>query len=568
MIKKMKKRFSCFFLALIFVLSFSSTFAFAFDITGPSKDVFDDLPHGSFNEHYGNHLDHSSAPYDSNITCLYTSYFENEEDKMNFYRLGSDLEDVYSFFNIDFCPAVEFRQQKDGTYVHNGDFSLYGSYFDNVSLRNQGRFVLFNRISENDPVYIYFVLYDTNVSKIVCDSGKYSLVNVDGTNEPMNFITQEVKIDYKDGFYYRSELLSFSDYSKARRSYVINSNDNYKTLNVLSNSDIYSSSGDLVFDGEESYPGEFLVTYEPDLYRRILPDLSVEQTDLKKRTTVTVDVTLSEASKNYSKSHNYYYTILPFISTSDVADGYSAALDNAVGVSSNKSYYLDKYSKYNQAYAEGHMSGAHLNSGMPDICYGNNICYSLSPDNDYHLSIDFDLSTTAVVSNTTYYFYVLACTLSNVAYCDCLPNRSMFTSFYSDVQGVGGITSFYYKDNLYLADVREFSLANAIKKTSDNNACKNGLFSELSSAPDVIRPYGSGGYISYDDLDEWNAQANEEYIGSVDLGFDLTSIDGLFNSCTIFFELLKRSFYVLPSAILMLFVSSVALLIFLRVMGR
>lgn len=327
---------------------------------------------------------------------------------------------------------------------------------------------------------------------------------------------------------------------------------------------------------------------------------------------------------NYDASDdsNYYMLLLPFISESPPTASVSEIYDNILYIPleiERDYYYLPKQSyEYICKHANngsfgtidnvtnvlevGLISalGRYLNYLVPksDIltedyvgaikCTGPSPFIGLYPDKQYE-TINFSWSNIPIEADKTYYFYVYYLRQpmndinGNKLECFSKPYIDDTYTVEKLLDGYDNST-----DNFELVYFQPFSCSDP----PEYSALEGSVFTDefFSSSTDekfkdvlsikpsggqaiVVSPSGSvteGNYVDLSD-DEYSSSTpwygEEDEILS-DFDFKLDSLDDLFNSCSNFFDLLKKGFLVLPTSFLALFLTSFAVLIFLRIMGR
>lgn len=385
------------------------------------------------------------------------------------------------------------------------------------------------------------------------------------------------------------------DFSVLRSGFVINSNDSYSVLKVMSSCDIYNVDGDVVIEHEKS---DFEVTERPELSLDMDP--SVEIVGKRENWTESVDWQDLVVDMPYL-TNNEYGVILPVISTTN--GSFKENLENAVFCPVESKDHLrvvfdQNFLNYDESFLYTDFEGLADTFIYSSLKERGFIPFKTLYDN-FTDFIDKGIITVYDVRGNTPYYFVTK-------------DRSTVIHWkWENVKMEKGKTYYvhlyYYTDN-YISSFDSSVSSNAVPAIGDWDqflehgselftSCWSKEFS-LKNIPDYVPLLdpGTKNYVEYAcdlvpesgvkvdmqsgkltnnslDLDWWKENVGAG--GFIDKGsqgdsfnFDTSSLDGLFNSCKSFFDFLKKGFSIVPAFMWYLISASIVVIIFLRIMGR
>ena len=471
--------------------------------------------------------------------CVYSYYW----DTYYHYELDTITSAGYSVFDLDYITL----------YFYSSDSRFY--------FRNY-----------------FFVTDDTSVTFDVSD---YTFSFDSDVPYVSNSISINLNTSSQSGGHYSVSVESGSTFSFTPY------NDVYAMSSSL---DIVDTYGNPIQDGDGirsllSVYSDPTLELDMQMYEDIdVPNKSGSVTTIRDESiSVHVDY-------NKTLAEDEYVLLLPFISTSPPDCDIKTIYDNVIyAPMQNKGYYMAEvvetdFSQSNNFFAKlyysvGEFFGADMENVVTAFNYYrvNGLTFYYWIKDDSGTSISWDWNEVPIDKDKVYYFYIYysVCTRGQI--------DGEYQKYFD--KPLGSVYSFLTTEQsdtftpFQRGCAIDFSSSDPVVQTV--SLVPDGT-SDVLGYLDNIKP-DSALRVDFAD-DSWqtsdvvvnpdifdglhNGINNTVISSSSDSNFDISSLDALFNSCSNFFDLLAKGFSILPNAFTVLFLSSIAVLIFLRIMGR
>lgn len=532
----------------------------------------------------------------------YLNYTSNIDDENHSKFKYSELDKMLNVFNSVKIPSLPY-----GCYGMNTE-SGYKAVDDWLStLKSNNTFALFiwtYEVRYSDGVYLEkcFYLFDKNTCKVERrDEGRFYLVPT--VSSP--FVFYGHLQSYYSETWNKAETdncftESYTTNLQMEYTFSNTSKTNYITSSNAYNCEVYDTSGNVVIEDSGAFPSlpqvsssDFTITSNP-VFTDDMEMVTIEEV-IGKRENYTIESSTQsirikyngEFAKNilYDKS---YKLLVPFISTSPPTEDIEQIYNNIIFIPCQYTdYYITAlkdglYSGSNSAVSAGLYSSIVAYNSLYSSDFNCYLCKGITPfygifSNDEQLAISFDWKNVNIEKGKKYYFYIISA-------------DDFIVNTYNGSDNAIFRPYGNFKD-IILSEDNPFSISYAVEFSSSTppkyvgDKCVDTNTDDYFNYANNITP--SSGLLlkrndTYaNDFSNTFESADKDTLASLNNGFqkweddyynsssfDTSSLDGLFNSCSSFFNFLKQGFNILPTFIWALIGCFITVLIFLRVMGR